>query len=163
QTTAAAILGYLGNRAAAPALLRLAAGVPAGDPPQKPDIDLRVTATLSAGRLGDPKSVPQLVKLLGDKEVALREAAAWGLGLVRALFLRREPVREAALWALAGGAARQNLPPAAGELDTQAGKPDARAYIASLAALCADCGNLPVKLVGTPALRAVQPALKDAL
>jgi tetratricopeptide (TPR) repeat protein len=80
QQLAASLLGYLGNKAAAPALARVAQGTPTGDPPIKPDIDVRVAATLSMGRLGEPRVVPQLVKLLGDKEVALREAAAWGLG-----------------------------------------------------------------------------------
>ena len=80
QQQAANLLGYLGNKAAAPALARVALGTPSGDPPIKPDIDVRVAATLSMGRLAEPRVVPQLVKLLADKEVALREAAAWGLG-----------------------------------------------------------------------------------
>jgi tetratricopeptide (TPR) repeat protein len=95
QSTAARILGYLGNRAAAPALARIAGGAPSGDPPQKPDIEVRVAATLALGRLlgeghseadrggGDhlvARVVPQLVRLLGDRELALREAAAWSLG-----------------------------------------------------------------------------------
>src|SRR5262249_21107473 len=91
-----------------------------------------------------------------------------GPTLVRAVFLRREPVREAALWALAalGSSGRRGSPGAAppGELDTIAGKPDAHAYIARLSPSCPlDCQNQMGRLTDPLALGAIQPALKDAL
>jgi tetratricopeptide (TPR) repeat protein len=103
QKIAVAVLGYLGNKNAAPPLVKYAAEVPLvqaapgggtsgvgnmGAAPRlpgssdddAPGMDLRVEALVAAGRLGDARVVPQLAALLSQKEKALREAAAWALG-----------------------------------------------------------------------------------
>jgi cellulose synthase operon protein C len=99
QKIAVSVLGYLGNKNAAPPLVKYAAEVPpgAGAAPavgsgtvaprlpgtgddDAPGMDLRVEALVAAGRLGDARVVPQLAALLNQKEKALREAAAWALG-----------------------------------------------------------------------------------
>ncbi len=98
---AISVLGHLGNRNAAPPLVRLAlrppeeeatVSVPAAlvrrwrrsyrrrtPVKAKPKTALRVRAIVAAGRLRDPRTVPDLAKLLSNKSVELREAAAWAL------------------------------------------------------------------------------------
>ncbi len=98
QQIAVRVLGYLGNKNAAPPLVKLAmetsperqagpsplpGGVLTIDPSAGVAMKLRVEALVAAGRLGDPRTIPQLVKLLENREVALREAAAWALGQTR--------------------------------------------------------------------------------
>ena len=100
------VLGHLGNKNAAPPLVRLALKpaeeeqVVASPPvprygryrfrrrygyrtPTRPKTTahdaLRVRALVAAGRLMDPRTVPDLTKLLSHKSVELREAAAWAL------------------------------------------------------------------------------------
>ena len=105
QKIAVSVLGYLGNKNAAPPLVKYAGELPpapapgaagggviggiAGGPAPRlpgsgdddsPGMDLRVEALVAAGRLGDARVVPQLGALLNQKEKALREAAAWALG-----------------------------------------------------------------------------------
>jgi HEAT repeat protein len=46
-------------------------------------VALKVRALVAAGRLRDPRTVGDLIKLLGAKEVEVREAAAWALSLLR--------------------------------------------------------------------------------
>jgi tetratricopeptide (TPR) repeat protein/HEAT repeat protein len=90
QRVAVQVLGYLGNKNAAGPLVKLALSAP---PPEKPGagrvtgvaddtlgVDLRVEALVAAGRLGDGRIVPELVKLLASGEKRLREAAVWALG-----------------------------------------------------------------------------------
>jgi tetratricopeptide (TPR) repeat protein len=98
------VLGHLGNKNAAPPLVRLALQPPEEEqvvvtpPPRRPyglryrvgyrpptqpktstQTALRVRALVAAGRLMDPRTVPDLTKLLSHKSVELREAAAWAL------------------------------------------------------------------------------------
>lgn len=95
QRIAVRVLGYLGNRNAAVPLVKVALDAPettAGaaptppgtprqaDPGDGPDMEMRVEAIVAAGRLGDPRIVPQLVQLAKHREVTLREAAVWALG-----------------------------------------------------------------------------------
>jgi tetratricopeptide (TPR) repeat protein len=82
------VLGFLGNRAAAPPLVKLALDATPFEAAALPgaegvEMDLRVEALVAAGRLGDPRLVKELAALLGHREVALREAAAWALGQTR--------------------------------------------------------------------------------
>ncbi len=85
------VLGYVGNKSAAAPLVKLALestpqpAIPSVLPsPAEPvEMDTRVEALVAAGRLGDPRVIPQLAQLLGHREVALREAAAWALGQTR--------------------------------------------------------------------------------
>lgn len=87
------VLGYLGNRNAAQPLVKFAVEAPepqTGGPAQPgtprdpasegPDMELRVAALVAAGRLGDPRVIPHLLKLVSHREVALRQAAVWALG-----------------------------------------------------------------------------------
>lgn len=102
------VLGHLGNKNAAPPLVRLALQPPPQDlapavvapPPttrylspglSRPavaatrspgHVALQVRALMAAGRLRDPRTVEDLAKLLGDKAVEVREAAAWALSLL---------------------------------------------------------------------------------
>jgi len=101
------VLGHLGNKNAAPPLVRLALKPPEEEQvvvtptpsrygyryrwrrrygyraPTRPKttahVALRVRALVAAGRLMDPRTVPDLTKLLAHKSVELREAAAWAL------------------------------------------------------------------------------------
>jgi tetratricopeptide (TPR) repeat protein len=97
------VLGHLGNKNAAPPLVRLALQPPEEETavvsppvrrygwrrrrrtptPTRPKttehISLRVRALVAAGRLKDPRTVVDLTKLLAHKSVELREAAAWAL------------------------------------------------------------------------------------
>jgi tetratricopeptide (TPR) repeat protein len=101
QTLAATMLGALGNPAATPALVRVAAGRPLGEAGHKPALELRLAATIAAGRLGDVRALPTLEALLAGREPALAAAAVLGLG--------RVPTPRAALL-LAAAAARNDEP-----------------------------------------------------
>ncbi len=106
QNIAIDVLGHLGNKNAAPPLVRLALRPPEEEaaavtvtprrygyrfrrrfrrraPTTRPKttahVALRVRALVAAGRLMDPRTVPDLTKLLSHKSVELREAAAWAL------------------------------------------------------------------------------------
>jgi len=102
------VLGHLGNKNAAPPLVRQALQPPPADqaspspptsrlsrhrryrhrrsarPSRKTSahVALKVRALVAAGRLRDPRTVSDLVKLLQAKEVEVREAAAWALSLL---------------------------------------------------------------------------------
>jgi tetratricopeptide (TPR) repeat protein len=102
------VLGHLGNKNAAPPLVRLALQPPPEDvvapaaPPPSPyvrypsyrrpvvpsspqiagHLGLKVRALVAAGRLRDPRTASDLAKLLAVKEVEVREAAAWALSLL---------------------------------------------------------------------------------
>ncbi|MCS6915787.1 MAG: HEAT repeat domain-containing protein [Myxococcales bacterium] len=103
QRVAVALLGELGNPAAAPALLQLAQGPARGGEAARPsavfnvlaggarppvvggpgsssDIDLRVGALVQAARLADPRSAPVLARLSQAPERQIRLAAVYGLG-----------------------------------------------------------------------------------
>ena len=124
QRIAVEVLGYLGNKSAAPPLVRLAREpTRTGSAPPVPlgsrigtltptiDMPLRVEALVAAGRLGDPRTIPDLVGLAGHPEVALREAATFALGmtgdrralapLLHALDDRRDSVETLACMGLA--------------------------------------------------------------
>lgn len=88
QEIAVSVLGYLGNYGAAAPLVRLAQtdtqkrsqtriGV------LRPSVvwKLRIDALIAAGRLGDPRIIPDLVALSSHKELAMREAAVFALGM----------------------------------------------------------------------------------
>lgn len=100
QRTAVALLGDLGNPAAASALLRMAAGAEAEEPKKdaapkggagtgallgavrpagRTEIDLRVDALLAAARLADGRSGAALCRLSQSKEKQLRVGALYGL------------------------------------------------------------------------------------
>jgi HEAT repeat protein/tetratricopeptide (TPR) repeat protein len=99
QRIAVQVLGHLGNKNAAPPLVKLAQTVRADAPAQPapppggtprlsdttdgPDMNLRVEALVSAGRLGDPRTIPALIVLAEDREAAIKEAAVWALGRTR--------------------------------------------------------------------------------
>ncbi len=87
QETAVAVLGYLGNVSAAAPLVRLAMterkrdrGLRSGVFSPIANWDLRVKALIAAGRLGDPRTIPDLVALSKHREQAIREAAVFALG-----------------------------------------------------------------------------------
>jgi tetratricopeptide (TPR) repeat protein len=86
QRIAVRTLGYLGNQNAAAPLTRFALELPepgreTGD--LATEMDLKVEALVAAGRLADPRVVPQLVKLATHREKAIREAAVWAIGRTR--------------------------------------------------------------------------------
>ncbi|MEZ4404555.1 MAG: tetratricopeptide repeat protein [Kofleriaceae bacterium] len=80
------VLGHLGNPAAALPLVRVARQEPTLDPdaPRAPGLDLaqRIEALVAAGRLGDPRIVPDVLPLARHPEVGLREAAVFALAHV---------------------------------------------------------------------------------
>lgn len=125
QRIAVATLGHLGNRAAAAPLVRLARKPIDADDRRRARIgtllptlgwDVRVEALVAAGRLGDARLISELAELAGHREVAMREAAVFALGvtadgkalapLVRALGDARSSVQTLACLGLArvGGA-----------------------------------------------------------
>ncbi|HKE15331.1 MAG TPA: HEAT repeat domain-containing protein [Kofleriaceae bacterium] len=143
QRIAVSVLGYLGNKGAAAPLVRLARqAVPAGA--TKPrigtlsptiEIDMRVEAVVGAGRLGDPRTIPDLIQLGAHPEVAMREAAVFALGmtgdrralspLLTALDDRRDSVQTLACLGLARLAERKAT--ATGQLAAvvrDSGRPD---------------------------------------
>jgi tetratricopeptide (TPR) repeat protein/HEAT repeat protein len=89
QRIAVSVLGYLGNKGAAAPLVRIARqNAPAqGTKPRigtltpTLEIDMRVEALVGAGRLGDPRTIPDLIQLGNHAEVAMREAAVFALGM----------------------------------------------------------------------------------
>ncbi len=81
RRVALAVLGHVGNRDAVPALLQLAERTAAsGSATAAPELDERVGAIISAGRLADPRAVPALTRLAAHRETTIREAALWALG-----------------------------------------------------------------------------------
>jgi tetratricopeptide (TPR) repeat protein len=89
QRIAVQVLGHLGNRGAAAPLIQLAKQEPKPDPagPRKigtlnpsAEMQVRVDAMISAGRLGDPAVIEAVLPLAKHEEVALREAAVFTLG-----------------------------------------------------------------------------------
>jgi tetratricopeptide (TPR) repeat protein len=119
QRIAVSVLGYLGNKGAAAPLVRLARqdGPAAGAKPRigtltpTIEIDMRVEALVGAGRLGDARTIPDLIELGRHPEVAMREAAVFALGmtgdkralgpLIAALGDRRDSVQTLACFGLA--------------------------------------------------------------
>jgi tetratricopeptide (TPR) repeat protein/HEAT repeat protein len=121
QRIAVSVLGYLGNKGAAPPLVRVAkqSTTPTSGPPRprlgtlsaNENWDMRVEALVGAGRLGDARTIPDLIELAGHTEVAMREAATFALGmtgdrralnpLLRALDDRRDSVQTMACLGLA--------------------------------------------------------------
>ncbi len=94
QRIAVGTLGHLGNKSAAPALVRyvIEAGKTAKEPldpngfsilTTTPDTRMRIEALIAAGQLADARIVPELTTLLADRESAIREGAAWALGRTR--------------------------------------------------------------------------------
>lgn len=88
QRTAVAVLGYLDNRSAAAPLVQLAkskskwpAARSVGSLIPTIDWEVRVNALVAAGRLGDPRTIPDLVELSHHSELAMREAAVFALGI----------------------------------------------------------------------------------
>ncbi|HET6611830.1 MAG TPA: HEAT repeat domain-containing protein [Kofleriaceae bacterium] len=85
QRIAVATLGFLKNRGAARPLVKLAEREPTH--PQSLGAlgagawDIRVHALIAAGRLGDPRSIHDLIALSDHRAVAMREAAIFALGL----------------------------------------------------------------------------------
>ena len=89
QRIAVSVLGYLQNKSAAAPLVRLAKQATATpDTTAKPigtlvptlDWDVRVEALVAAGRLGDARTIPDLIELSEHRELAMREAAIFALG-----------------------------------------------------------------------------------
>ncbi|RMH40579.1 MAG: tetratricopeptide repeat protein [Deltaproteobacteria bacterium] len=93
QRIAVSVLGHLGNRGAALPLVRLASAARA-EPPARSrllgtyrptlDWDVRVEALVAAGRLGEPRIVPELIELSRHRDSAMRAAAVFALGRTRA-------------------------------------------------------------------------------
>ncbi|HEY3354251.1 MAG TPA: HEAT repeat domain-containing protein [Polyangia bacterium] len=89
QRLALTLLGHFANPGAAPALMRIVS-----EPPPAPvarraafgygglssATELRVLALYAAGRLGDPRVLPDLLKLTNEEDVTLRAGGVWGLG-----------------------------------------------------------------------------------
>ncbi|MCA9676893.1 MAG: tetratricopeptide repeat protein, partial [Myxococcales bacterium] len=119
QRNAVKALGHLGNPGAAAPLIRLAKTEPKGDDAikkigtlqQSLDWEVRVEALVSAGRLGSPTVLADVLPLAGHAEVAMREAAVFTIGrthdkravapLIAALDDRRESVQVLACFGLA--------------------------------------------------------------
>ncbi len=90
QRIAVAVLGFIRNKGAAMPLVKLA-NDPRGATPTRrraigtlrPTVDMavRVEALIAAGRLGDPRIIPELIPLLSHREKPMREAAAFALGM----------------------------------------------------------------------------------
>jgi tetratricopeptide (TPR) repeat protein len=89
QRVAVAVLGHLGNQGAAAPLVHLAKQEPAkearriGSLQESIDREVRVDALVAAGRLGDPKVLPDVLPLMerGERsDLALREAATFTVG-----------------------------------------------------------------------------------
>ncbi|MCP4445520.1 MAG: tetratricopeptide repeat protein [Myxococcales bacterium] len=87
QQAAVAVLGYLGNPAAAAPLVRLAKrAIPKSHGHTSsllPSLswDVKVQALIAAARLGDSRTIPTLVELAKHKENSMREAAVFALGV----------------------------------------------------------------------------------
>jgi tetratricopeptide (TPR) repeat protein len=116
QREAVAVLGHLGNKDAAPALVRIAItdakdARHLGPLAENVDREVRIEALVAAGRLGDPSVLADVLPLAENPELALREAAIFTIGrsgdkravgpLVKALGDRRPSVPQLAALGLA--------------------------------------------------------------
>jgi len=117
QRIAVEVLGYLGNKDAAPPLVHMARQEPTkeqrriGTLAETLDRDVRVDALVAAGRLGDPGVIEDVLPLMTHTEGALREAATFTIGrsadrravapLVKALADRQASVQVLACMGLA--------------------------------------------------------------
>ncbi|MGE3547019.1 MAG: HEAT repeat domain-containing protein, partial [Kofleriaceae bacterium] len=86
QRVAVAVLGHLGNKGAAAPLVRIARQEPPKDGrhigtlAENLEREVRVDALVAAGRLADPRVLPDVLPLMDNGEVAMREAATFTLG-----------------------------------------------------------------------------------
>jgi tetratricopeptide (TPR) repeat protein len=86
QRVAVAVLGHLGNKGAAAPLVHMARVEPmkdvrrVGTLQENIDREVRVDALVAAGRLGDPAVLGDVLPLMDQKEIAMREAATFALG-----------------------------------------------------------------------------------
>jgi len=86
QRVAVAVLGRLGNKGAAAPLVHMARQEPAKDVRRfgtlqdSPDREVRVDALVAAGRLGDPSVLADVLPMMDNHEIAMREAATFALG-----------------------------------------------------------------------------------
>jgi HEAT repeat protein/cytochrome c-type biogenesis protein CcmH/NrfG len=86
QRVAVAVLGHLGNKGAAAPLVHMARVEPVKDVrrlgtlQENIDREVRVDALVAAGRLGDPAVLGDVLPLMDQKEIAMREAATFALG-----------------------------------------------------------------------------------
>ncbi|MBA3540707.1 MAG: HEAT repeat domain-containing protein, partial [Deltaproteobacteria bacterium] len=86
QRVAVAVLGDLGNKGAAPPLVRMARLEPAKDArslgtlAETVALEVRVDALVAAGRLGASSILTDVLPLLDHQEVAMREAATFTIG-----------------------------------------------------------------------------------
>ncbi|HEY1550444.1 MAG TPA: HEAT repeat domain-containing protein [Kofleriaceae bacterium] len=117
QRIAVEVLGYLGNKGAAPPLVHMARQEPNKDQrhigtlAEVLDRDVRVDALVAAGRLGDPGVINDVLPLMDNQELSLREAATFTLGrsgdrravapLIKALADRQPSVQTLACLGLA--------------------------------------------------------------
>src|SRR6185436_7057386 len=117
QRVAVAVLGHLGNKGAAAPLVHMARVEPSKDVrrlgtlQENLDREVRVDALVAAGRLGDPAVLADVLPLMEQKEIAMREAATFALGrsgdkraiapLLKALDDRRPSVQVLACLGLA--------------------------------------------------------------
>lgn len=117
QRVAVAVLGHLGNKGAAAPLVHMARVEPAKDArrlgtlQENIDREVRVDALVAAGRLGDPAVLGDVLPLMDQKEIAMREAATFALGrsgdkravapLIKALDDNRPSVQVLACFGLA--------------------------------------------------------------
>jgi tetratricopeptide (TPR) repeat protein len=92
QRIAVSVLGHIGNKGAAMPLVRLASGSARSSQPDarglrigtlRPTVDMgvRVEALIAAGRLGDERVIPSLIKLMSHREISMRQAATFALGM----------------------------------------------------------------------------------
>jgi tetratricopeptide (TPR) repeat protein len=117
QRVAVAVLGHLGNKGAAAPLVHMARAEPSKDVrrlgtlQENLDREVRVDALVAAGRLGDPAVLGDVLPLMDQKEIAMREAATFALGrsgdkravapLIKALDDTRQSVQALACFGLA--------------------------------------------------------------
>ncbi|MDB4957212.1 MAG: Tetratricopeptide 2 repeat protein [Myxococcales bacterium] len=86
QRSAVQVLGHLGNKGAAAPLVHMARQEPPKDQrhhgtlPENLDRDARVDALVAAGRLGDAAVIDDVLPLMDNIEVSMREAATFTLG-----------------------------------------------------------------------------------
>jgi tetratricopeptide (TPR) repeat protein len=117
QRSAVQVLGHLGNKGAAAPLVHMARQEPPKDQrhhgtlPENLDRDARVDALVAAGRLGDAAVIDDVLPLMENVEVSMREAATFTIGrsgnrraiapLLKALGDRRASVQTLACLGLA--------------------------------------------------------------
>jgi tetratricopeptide (TPR) repeat protein len=148
QRIAVAVLGYMGNPGAAPALVRLAKADNNPAPRSRVgsifnrglDWEVRVEALVAAGRLGDPRILPDLLELTEHRESSMREAAVFALGMTgdpkavkalrEALGSRLDSVRTLACLGMARMPASQVERPLLAVLEDSANPDSARAACA---------------------------------